>query len=157
VRKELDSDALMATRKTVIRKAKVGDYSRCLPLLTLLYHGDIGTDFKKAFESFITGDNSIVLLAQSRRGVVGILIGSYQMDIDWEGKTGRIDAIVVDEKHRRTGIGKRLARHFVTLAEGQRCKAVKSRVNRKNEEAQRFHESLGFARADTYEYVLDFS
>ncbi len=146
----------MATSKTVIRKAKVGDYSQCLPLLTLLYHGDIGTDFKKTFESFITADNSMVLLAQSRHGVVGILIGSCQMDIDWEGKTARIDAIVVSEKNRRTGIGKQLANRFITLAQRQRCKAVKSRVNRKNEEAQRFHENLGFARADTHEYVLDF-
>jgi ribosomal protein S18 acetylase RimI-like enzyme len=147
----------MATRKTVIRKARVGDYSRCLPLLTSLYHGDIGADFENTFKSFITGDSSVVLLAQSRDGVIGILIGSYQMDIDWEGKTARIDAIVVDEKHRRTGIGKQLALHFITLAEEQRCKAVKSRVNRKNEEARKFHESLSFARVDTYEYVLDFS
>lgn len=147
----------MATRKTVIRKAKVGDYSRCLPLLTSLYHGDIGADFKNTFGSFITGDSSVVLLAQSPSGVIGILIGSYQIDIDWEGKTARIDAIVVDEKHRRTGIGKQLAHYFITLAEEQKCKAVKSRVNRKNEQAQKFHESLGFARADTYEYMLDFS
>ena len=146
----------MATNRITVRNAEVGDYSRCLPLLTLLYHGDIGTDFKKTFESFITGDNSMVLLAQSRRGVVGILIGSCQMDIDWEGKTARIDAIFVTEKHRRTGIGKQLVNRFINLAQRQRYKAVKSRVNRKNEEAQRFHESLGFARADTYEYVLDF-
>ncbi|MGD0977959.1 MAG: GNAT family N-acetyltransferase [Candidatus Bathyarchaeia archaeon] len=145
----------MATGRITVRNAGVGDYSLCLPLLTLLYHGDIGTDFKKTFESFTT-DNSMVLLAQSRREVVGILIGSCQMDIDWEGKTARIDAIVVSEKHRRTGVGKQLASRFVTLAQMQRCKAVKSRVNRKNEEVQRFHESLGFARADTYEYVLDF-
>ena len=152
-----NSDTIMTTGRITIRNAKDGDYSRCLPLLTLLYHGDIGTDFKKTFESFITGDNSMVLLAQSRREVVGILIGTCQMDIDWEGKTARIDAIVISEKHRRTGIGKQLVNRFITLAQRQGCKAVKSRVNRKNEEARKFHESLGFARADTYEYMLDFS
>lgn len=146
----------MTTGKTIIRKAKIGDYSRCLPLLTSLYHGDIGADFKNAFESFATSDNSLVLLAQSNGQVVGVLIGSWQMDIDWEGKTARIDAIIVDEKHRITGIGKQLANYFVTEARGQRCKAVKSRVNRKNKGAQKFHEKLGFARANTYEYVLDF-
>lgn len=139
-----------------IRKAKADDYSLCLPLLTSLYHGDIGTDFKKTFETFVTDDSNVVLLAQSQGILAGILIGSYQTDIDWEGKTARIDAIIVDEKYRRTGIGKALVHDFVALAKKQKCKAVKSRVNRKNKEAQRFHESLGFARADTYEYVLDF-
>ena len=147
----------MVEGKNVIRKASVDDYSLCLPLLTLLYHGDIGTDFKSTFESFVTSDSSMVLFAQSQGEVVGVLIGSYQKDIDWEGKTARIDAIIVDEKHRRTGIGKQLARYFITQAKGQKCKAVKSRVNRKNKKAQKFHESLGFGRADTYEYVLDFS
>jgi GNAT superfamily N-acetyltransferase len=145
----------MTTDRIAIRNAEVGDYSRCLPLLTSLYHGDIGTDFKKTFESYAIEDDSMILLAQSRRGVVGILIGSCQVDIDWEGRTARIDAIVVSEKHRRSGIGKQLVSRFITLAQRQGCKAVKSRVNRKNIVAQRFHEGLGLARADTYEYALD--
>lgn len=145
----------MTTDRIAIRNAEVSDYSRCLPLLTSLYHGDIGTDFKKTFESYAIEDDSMILLAQSRRGVVGILIGSCQVDIDWEGRTARIDAIVVSEKHRRSGIGKQLVSRFITLAQSQGCKAVKSRVNRKNIVAQRFHESLGLARADTYEYALD--
>jgi ribosomal protein S18 acetylase RimI-like enzyme len=142
--------------KTTIRNATVDDYSLCLPLLTSLYHGDIGRNFRKTFESYATGDSSLVLLAQSRGDLVGILIGSYQMDIDWEGRTARIDAIIVNEKHRRTGIGKQLAHRFFTLAKGRRCKVVKSRVNTKNRKAQEFHESLGFVRADTYEYDLEF-
>ena len=147
----------MTISKTVIRNATVDDYSLCFPLLTSLYHGDIGKDFRKTFESCVTGDSSLVLLAQSQGDLVGILIGSYQMDIDWEGRTARIDAIIVNEKHRRTGIGKQLAHHFFTLAKGRECKAVKSRVNIKNRTAQEFHESLGFLRADTYEYNLEFS
>jgi ribosomal protein S18 acetylase RimI-like enzyme len=145
----------VTTGGITIRNAEVGDYSRCLSLLTLLYHGDIGTDFKKTFASFVRDDDSMVLLAESARGVVGVLIGSCQMDIDWEGRTARIDAIVVGEKHRRRGIGGQLAKGFIKLAQGRGCKAVKSRVNRKNGGAQRFHESLGFERADTYEYSLD--
>jgi ribosomal protein S18 acetylase RimI-like enzyme len=141
--------------KNVIRKASVDDYSLCLPLLTLLYHGDIGTDFKSTFESFVTSDSSMVLFAQSQGKVVGVLIGSYQMDIDWEGKTAKIDGIIVSKKHRRKGIGKQLTNRFIISAQKQGCKAVKSRVNTRNSEAQRFHESLGFERAATYEYILD--
>lgn len=145
----------MTAGRITIRRVEVGDYPRCLPLLTLLYHGDIGTYFKKTFVSYVRDDDGMVLLAQSRREVVGILVGSCQMDIDWEGRTARIEAIIVGEKHRRTGTGGQLAKEFIKLAQRRGCKAVKSRVNRKNGVAQRFHESLGFARADTYEYALD--
>ena len=146
----------MTWDKTTIRNATVDDYSLCFPLLTSLYHGDIGPEFRKVFESYASGESTVVVLAQIRSELVGILIGSYQMDIDWEGKTARIDAIIVDAKHRRTGVGKQLAHHFFTLAKEQTCKSVKSRVNTKNRTAQEFHESLGFQRADTYEYNLDF-
>ena len=146
----------MTVCKSIIRNATVGDISLCFPLLTSLYHGDIGSDFRKTFESYVTGDSSVVLLALSQNQLVGILIGSIQLDIDWEGKTARIDAIIVNEKHRRTGIGKQLANRFFTLAKERRCKAVKSRINMNNRTAIEFHKSLGFARADTYEYYLEF-
>lgn len=144
----------MAAVKVTIRSAEVGDYSRCLLLLNSLYHGDIGADFKGMFESYIRSDDATVLLAQSPSGVVGILIGSNQMDIDWEGMTARIEAIVVSRRHRRTGIGTNLVNHFVSIAQRRGCKAVKSRVGMKNGASQRFHESLGFTKARTFEYML---
>ena len=146
----------MKSGGSTIRKATLRDCPRCFPLLNSLYHGDIGTGFRKALESYVVGDRSVVLLAQSQRKPVGILIGSFQNDIDWEGETARIDAIIVNEKHRRTGIGKKLAQRFLALAKKRRCKAVKSRVNIRNRTAQEFHESLGFGKADTYEYILEF-
>ena len=78
------------------------------------------------------------------------------MDIDWEGKTAKIDAIVVDEANRKKGIGRRLVERFIGISRKKQCKAVKSRVNVENIIAQKFHESQGFTRAKTYEYFLDF-
>lgn len=154
-RKGSNGEITRALDHVVVRNAKIEDYSLCLPLLTLLYHGDIGTDFRHTFESYAARKDSVVLLAESCGRVVGILIGSYHIDIDWEGRTAKIDAVVVDEASRRIGIGKRLVRDFACLAQKRNCKAVKSRVNVRNEDAQKFHESLGFARTHTYEYVLN--
>ena len=146
----------MTSKVFAIRKAGSGDYSTCLPLLTLLYHNDIGPNFKDTFDDFVKCDDCVILVSESGGNVVGILIGSRCLDIDWEGKTAKIDALIVDEAFRRMGIGEKLVDHFIKLSRKQGCKAVKSRVNRKNRHAQKFHESLGFERADTYEYILDF-
>jgi GNAT superfamily N-acetyltransferase len=139
-----------------IREAKLVDYDKCLPLLTLLYHGDIGPGFRSCFEEYVKSENSVVLIFESSNLVSGVLVGSYCLDMDWEGKTARIDALVVDDKYRRTGIGSKLVNHFAELAKKTNCKAVKSRVNKKNRDAQAFHERFSFKRADTHEYVLDF-
>jgi ribosomal protein S18 acetylase RimI-like enzyme len=140
---------------TKIREAKVDDYLVCLPLLTALYHGDIGSDFRRTFEDFVESEHGIVLIAENTK-VLGVLVGGYHLDIDWEGKTAKIDAIIVDETSRKRGIGTELVRHFIADAKRKNCEAVKSRVNTENFAAQEFHRTLGFTKARTYEYFLDF-
>jgi ribosomal protein S18 acetylase RimI-like enzyme len=63
--------------KTVeIRVGELADYSACLPLFSLLYHGDIGADFKHTFEEFVENEDGVVLLAERSGKVVGVLVGS---------------------------------------------------------------------------------
>jgi ribosomal protein S18 acetylase RimI-like enzyme len=127
-----------------------------LPLLTLLYHGDVGRGLRPCFEDYVKSENGVVLVSEISNLVRGVLIGSYCLDIDWEGKTARIDALIVDNRYRRKGIGSALLNHFTELSKKMNCKAIKSRVNEKNKDAQGFHERLGFKRAHTHEYVSDF-
>jgi len=139
-----------------IRFASPDDYFICLPLLKSLYHGDIGASFKRTFEEFATNEDCIVLLAEDRNGTLGVLVGSFHLDIDWEGKVAKIDALIVNKAHRRRGIASKLVRRFIAIARKNNCKMVRSRVNTKNMVAQRFYENMGFTRANTYEYFLDF-
>lgn len=144
----------MKDQTVKIRTGEMDDYSCCLPLFTRLYHGDIGSDFRQTFEDYVR--EGIVLLAENSGKLVGLLVGSHHLDIDWEGKTAKIDAIIVYQANQKKGIGTKLVKHFISLSRREQCKAVKSRVNTENIVAQKFHESLGFTKANTYEYFLDF-
>ena len=144
----------MKDQAVKIRTGEIDDYSSCLPLFTVLYHGDLGPDFRQTFEDYVR--EGVVLLAENSGKVKGILVGSYHLDIDWEGKTAKIDAIIVYEANRKKGIGAKLVQRFISLSRREQCKAVKSRVNVENIVAQKFHKSLGFTKANTYEYFLDF-
>lgn len=145
----------MKDRPFRLRLAEMGDFAACLPLFSLLYHGDIGPDFKSTFERFIDSKDCTVLLAEHSNNVIGILVGSYRLDIDWEGNIARIDALIVDKAFRRMGIGSRLVSFFVDKSRNDGCKAIKSRINIENVIAQSLHQSLGFERANTYEYFLN--
>jgi ribosomal protein S18 acetylase RimI-like enzyme len=145
----------MKNKSPNIRTAKPDDYYSCMPLLSVLYHGDIGPDFKQTFESFIKNRDCTVLLAEHSSKVIGVLIGSCHIDIDFEGKTAKIDALIVDEAFRRKQIGRSLLCRFVMWARKKHCKALRSRVNMKNKTAQSFHENLGFTKAKTCEYILE--
>lgn len=146
----------MKKQLATIRMAQTSDYSNCLPLFRTLYHGDIGPDFKQTFENFVNSEDGVIMMAERSSKVIGVLVGSYHLDIDWEGRVAKIDALIVEEAYRKEGIGKKLVQRFITMARRKQCKAIKSRINRKNVVAQEFHKSLGFTEADTYEYFLDF-
>ena len=141
--------------KPTVRNATPDDFDRCFPLLEQLYHGDIGSNFKEAFNKFARGKGSCIVIAEQHGKTLGVLIGSYYLDIDWEGKVAKIQALIVEEKHRKEGIGKKLVQRFIEKAKQDGCRAVRSRVNRKNKNACLFHEKLGFWEAETYEYVLE--
>lgn len=145
----------MKKQLATIRMAQTSDYSTCLPLFRTLYHGDIGPDFKQTFENFVNSEDGVIMLAERSSKVIGVLIGSYHLDIDWEGRIAKIDALIVEEAYRRKRIGKKLVQRFITMARRKKCKSIKSRINRKNVVAQKLHKSLGFTEADTYEYFLD--
>jgi len=152
----MKGEQVETAKQTVsIRRAKVSDYSACLPLFNTLYHGDIGTNFKQVYEEFVKSKNSIVLLAACSNRIMGLLVGSFHLDLDWEGKIAKIDAIIVEEAYRRQGVGENLFQFFVSYARQKQCNAIVSRVNIKNVIAQVFHISLGFMKAHTLEYILD--
>ncbi len=138
-----------------MRTATQADFYRCFPLLERLYHGDIGPNFREAFIQFTGDKGSWVLVSEQHGEVRGVLIGSYYLDIDWEGKVAKIQALIVEERNRKRGVGKRLVQRFIEKAKQNGCRAVRSRVNRKNKNACLFHEKLGFGKAETYEYILE--
>jgi ribosomal protein S18 acetylase RimI-like enzyme len=111
----------MLNNELKIRQATTKDWRRTLPLFVRLYPGDIGPDLRKVFTILAMSKESLVLIAEQNQGSVGALVGNYYLDIDWEGKIAKLQAIIVDEKHQNRGIGKKLLQHFLTYAKKNNC------------------------------------
>ena len=138
-----------------IRLATGEDWENILPLFVQLYHGDIGPNLQKVFVRLTKGKDGCVLVAEWDEKLVGLIIGNYYMDLDWEGKTAKLQAIIVNKKRRNRGIGRKLLSRFLTQAKENNCRAVTARVNRKNRKANNFYERLNFKDAGTAEYILE--
>lgn len=138
-----------------IRQATSHNWEKILPLFTQLYHGDIGLNLQKTFTHLSKSKQTCALVAEQDEKLVGSVIGNYYIDLDWEGKTAKLQAIIVDEKHRNRRIGKKLFQHFLIQAKENNCRAISARVNRKNRKASNFYETLNFEEAKTNEDILE--
>jgi len=98
---------------------------------------------------------SITLIAEQNQKFLGALLANYYLDLDWEGKPAKLQAIIVDKKHQNQGIGRKLIQQFLTQAKENNCQAVTARVNRKNKKANNFYKKQNFEESETNEYILE--
>ncbi len=122
-----------------LRPANRDELPDLMPLLEDLYRGDIGHHFTDILDDYVDSENHLFAVAVSHVGIVGLLIGSYRLDIDYECRAGFVDALFVSEKFRRRGIGKRLLRYFAQWAQSRNCTVLQVLNGRRE-----FFESRGF-------------
>ena len=101
--------------------------------------GDVGPHLASVLRECVSSDRHMSTVALAEGQIVGVMIGSYRIDIDYEARVGFVDAIAVREDLRRQGIGRALCR---SLAEwGRRRGCTYLQVLNGN---QQFFEGIGF-------------
>jgi len=121
-----------------IRSADRADLEPIISLLRVLYKNDVGQELSGLVQEYLDSPSHLVLLAMRDRPI-GVLIGSYRLDIDYECRAGLVDAIVVEESVRNQGIGRSLVRAFTRWARDRGCTMLQ--VVNPNEG---FFETVGF-------------
>lgn len=66
-----------------------------------------------------------------------------------EERQAEIGGLVVDEEHRGSGAGRRLARRAEAWARGMKCRALRLRTNVIRRRTHRFYEQIGYRRIKT--------
>ncbi len=122
-----------------IRTATREDIGQMMPLFDDLYRGCIDPGFSDVLEEFVVADTHMVVVAIADGSLVGVLVGSYRLDIDYECRAGFIDAIVVHSDWRGRGIGPILLKQFAEWAK-ERGATVLQALNCR----RRSFEAIGF-------------
>ena len=95
--------------------------------------------FEKRIESLSKKERLITFVAQDRGENIGYCIASV------DDHSGEIDSILIQERHRRTGIGSQLISFAIDWLEKEGCETIRVGIVEGNEAAIGFYKRFGFA------------
>jgi len=140
-----------------IRKATLKDLEEIKKLNQELFNYDFKFDKtldlewpsknKDYYKKRITGKDSITLIAEDEKKIVGYLIGVI---VEGEGyrnikKIAELENMFISENYRRKGIGKSLIINFINWAKGENVKKIKVVASAKNNCAIELYKKSGFS------------
>lgn len=86
-----------------------------------------------------------VLLAEEQGQVVGLLSLSFRHTLFHPALSAFIDELVVEQSHRRRGVGRQLVAEAIERCRAAGCCEIEVSTERSNEAAQKFYRQHGFS------------
>ena len=129
------------------RETTVGDVQSLTSLMTQLGYPIEVDNMHQNILKYLSLENQKAWVAEWNGEVVGCIAVAITSYFHREGSFLRIITMVVDEKKRRMGIGKRLMQLAEDYAREKWCSHVEltSGVHRETLGSHKFYESLGYA------------
>ena len=84
---------------------------------------------------------------QSVKTMTGLITVSKRYDFYYSGKIGIIEELIIDEKHRSKGIGKKLVEFIENLLIKNNCKAIELSSNLHRTRAHNFWKKMGYEQS----------
>lgn len=125
---------------TTYRKPIAKDLPAILGLMPGLY-SDMGEGLAKVLSEFLADNNYYKQLAIDKDNgqVVGFMVGTCRLEVDFECRAGIIEEIVVRKDRQGQGLGKEMLADFSRWAAAKGAKGVLVPCGREG-----FYEKLGF-------------
>jgi len=86
-----------------------------------------------------------VLLAEDEGQVVGLLSLTFRHTLFHVAPTALIDELVVEQDHRRRGVGQQLMVEAIERCRAAGCREIEVSTERSNKTAQKFYRQHGFS------------
>jgi ribosomal protein S18 acetylase RimI-like enzyme len=129
-----------------IRKVKLSDATQLAALMCQLGYKTSGSEMWRRLKSILNDALYSTFVAEIDNEVCGMIGTLTHMNHERNDLSGKIIALVVSEKQRRSGVGRAL----IAAAEKDFAKRRVTRVTLTTrfarEEAHRFYEALGYSR-----------
>lgn len=130
----------------LIRECKEADFEQVLRLLGQLWP-DKKLDEKELHCVFLRGLNSEFqhyICATIETDIVGFSSLTIKNSLWQEGYIGHIDELIVDKQYRGKGIGSKLLKHIIRVAEEKGCRRAELDSAFDRAKAHEFYQKNGF-------------
>jgi ribosomal protein S18 acetylase RimI-like enzyme len=129
-----------------IRMCRRSDFEGVLRLLQQLWPDqelDSGA-LRKVFEQGMQSKSQVYLCAEKEDDVIGFVSLTVKNNLWQAADLGHIDELVVDEKHRGSGLGTQILTEIVAQAKQRGCVRVELESAFHRKKAHAFYERQGF-------------
>jgi len=96
------------------------------------------------FRSLLNEKNSHIIVAESDNEVIGFLNFTTRQSILHSGQSGLVDELIVSEKYRAKGVGKKLINSAAEKCKSIGCIELEVSTESENQAARAFYKELGF-------------
>jgi GNAT superfamily N-acetyltransferase len=131
-----------------IREIELSDFEEVIELLEQLWPDkELNRNaLLKVFSTCVRSPDNMYLCAEIDGNMIGFCSLVIRENLRVEGLVAHIDELIIDERHRRMGLGAGLLEAAVAAAKKRGCKIVELDSAFYREEAHKFYSKEGFEK-----------
>ena len=129
--------------KLLIRNAQPDDSAFITNLSRQLGYETSEIQIKNRLETLLANNDNCVFVAVENDAVIGWIHAFHSLQVESDFFV-EIGGLVIDEKHRRKGIGQLLIDKIDPWAKSKGCTKIRVRCNAKRKESHLFYHRVGF-------------
>ncbi len=103
--------------------------------------------FKDKIHNYFSDSQKIILVAEQDEKIVGIVSIIYLQRLNRAKLEMYIPELIVTEKLRYSGIGKKLIQYCIDLAKKKDCYRIRLESGNQRKESHKFYKSIGFEQS----------
>lgn len=129
-----------------IRTAETSDAPAIATLMTQLGYPSTPGEIERRLTRLLPKPDYTAVVAESDGDVVGLVIVHLEHGLEYDAIDGRIMGLVIDERWRGRGLGKRLMREMERWCQERGAGRVLLTSGNRRADAHKFYDALGYER-----------